>query len=67
MNIKKFFNRSFFFNQWFFSINLGDRTFQTKKFYRDLQDLITPAGVSFYQSDWDDSLTTFFHNTLGNC
>jgi len=46
-------------------LNLGERTFRTKQFYRDLQDLITPAGISFYQSDWDDSLTTFFHTALG--
>jgi len=46
-------------------LNLGDRTFRTKKFYRDLQDSITPAGISFYQSDWDDSLPAFFHNKLG--
>jgi len=45
-------------------LNLGERSFRTKEFYRELQDLITPAGISFYQSDWDDSLPAFFHNTL---
>ena len=49
-----------------YSLNLGERSFRTKEFYRELQDLITPAGISFYQSDWDDSLPAFFHNTLGN-
>lgn len=35
-----------------------------KRFYREMQDSITPAGLSFFQSDWDDSLTEFFHKTL---
>lgn len=36
-----------------------------KEFYRHFQDFITPAGLAFFQSDWDDSLTDFFHKTLG--
>jgi hypothetical protein len=35
-----------------------------KRFYKEFQDYITPAGLSFFQSDWDISLTDFFHKTL---
>nr|CAH0098953.1 unnamed protein product [Daphnia galeata] len=45
-------------------LELANRTFHTKKFYREFQDYITPAGLSFFQSDWDYTLTDFFHNTL---
>lgn len=34
------------------------------EFYRNYQDDITPAGLSFFQSDWDSSLTDFYHNIL---
>jgi len=47
--------------------NLTARTFSTYEFYRDLQDHMTPAGLSFFQSDWDRSLTPFFQNILGKC
>ncbi|XP_049829664.1 39S ribosomal protein L38, mitochondrial [Schistocerca gregaria] len=45
-------------------LRLTDRTFRTLDFYRERQDDITPAGLAFFQSDWDSSLTNFFHNTL---
>lgn len=45
-------------------LQLEERTFQTLDFYRERQDDITPAGLAFFQSDWDKSLTDFFHNTL---
>ena len=45
--------------------NLTARTFSTYDFYKDLQDFMTPAGLSFFQSDWDPSLTEFFHDVLG--
>ncbi|PSN54881.1 39S ribosomal protein L38 [Blattella germanica] len=45
-------------------LRLEDRTFQTLDFYRERQDYITPAGLAFFQSDWDTSLTDFFHNVL---
>lgn len=32
--------------------------------YRELQDVLTPAGLAWFQADWDSSLTDFFHNTL---
>nr|CAD7604724.1 unnamed protein product [Timema genevievae] len=43
---------------------LEERTFRTQDFYRERQDDLTPAGLAFFQSDWDPSLTDFFHNTL---
>lgn len=47
------------------SLTLSDRTFSTYDFYRDKQDEITPAGLAFFQSDWDYSLKNFYHNVLG--
>ncbi|KAJ9584581.1 hypothetical protein L9F63_021079 [Diploptera punctata] len=45
-------------------LHLEERTFQTLDFYRERQVDITPAGLAFYQSDWDATLTDFFHNVL---
>lgn len=45
-------------------MELDNRTFHTYDFYREHQDVLTPAGLSFFQSDWEPSLTDFFHNTL---
>ena len=47
-----------------FSHVLAERTFRTKEFYRQFEDQLTPAGLAFYQTDWDASLTDFFHKTL---
>lgn len=44
--------------------NLPQRTFNTLDFYRQRQDDITPAGLAFFQADWDQSLTDFYHNVL---
>ncbi|XP_042364018.1 39S ribosomal protein L38, mitochondrial [Plectropomus leopardus] len=44
--------------------SLADRTFKTVDFYRKHQDKITPAGLAFFQSHWDESVTDTFHNTL---
>ena len=44
---------------------LAERTFRTREFYRELQDTITPAGLAFFQADWDSSVTDFFHKELG--
>lgn len=44
---------------------LEDRNWSTKDFYKKYQDVITPAGLGFYQADWDDSLRDFYHNELG--
>lgn len=45
--------------------NLEKRTFSTLDFYRQYQDEITPAGLAFFQTDYDKSLTSFYHNVLG--
>ncbi|XP_059892149.1 39S ribosomal protein L38, mitochondrial [Gadus macrocephalus] len=44
--------------------SLTDRTFKTVDFYRKHQDSMTPAGLGFFQSQWDESVTNTFHNTL---
>lgn len=46
-------------------IDLEARTFSTLDFYRKYQENLTPAGLSFFQSDWDTSLTDFYHKELG--
>ncbi|TRY87619.1 hypothetical protein DNTS_026652, partial [Danionella cerebrum] len=43
---------------------LKQRTFRTLDFYRKHQDSITPAGLAFFQSQWDQSVTDTFHNLL---
>jgi len=43
---------------------LQERTFNTFDFYSKHQDQLTPAGLSFFQSDYDTSLRDFFHNKL---
>jgi len=43
---------------------LDKRTFSTFDFYRSHEDIITPAGLAFYQTDWDNSLTKFYHDQL---
>ncbi|XP_064466787.1 large ribosomal subunit protein mL38-like [Ornithodoros turicata] len=44
--------------------SLKQRTFKTYDFYKKYEDKITPAGLAFFQSVWDDSLMDFFHHTL---
>ncbi|XP_041829255.1 39S ribosomal protein L38, mitochondrial [Melanotaenia boesemani] len=44
--------------------SLMDRTFKTMDFYRKHQDHMTPAGLAFFQCQWDESVTNTFHNTL---
>ncbi|XP_053702900.1 39S ribosomal protein L38, mitochondrial [Synchiropus splendidus] len=44
--------------------SLMDRTFKTAEFYRKHQDHMTPAGLAFFQSQWDESVTKTFHDTL---
>ena len=43
-------------------VDLAKRTFKTRQFFDD--NKVTPAGLSFFQSDWDSTLTRFFHHTL---
>ncbi|XP_071958955.1 large ribosomal subunit protein mL38-like [Antedon mediterranea] len=44
--------------------NSHSRTFSTLEFYKRYQDIITPAGVNFFQCRWDRSVTTVFHRQL---
>lgn len=44
--------------------DLEKRTFSTLDFYRKYQDDITPAGLAFFQSNWDRSVTDVYHNVL---
>lgn len=44
--------------------DLSARSFSTLDFYRAHQDDLTPAGLAFFQSDWDSSLTAVYHNQL---
>ena len=43
---------------------LNERTFSTNQFYIENSENIKPAGLAFFQSDWDESLTDFFHHKL---
>ena len=43
-------------------MDLNLRTFNTRDFFD--QNPITPATLAFFQSDWDSTLTDFYHNTL---
>ncbi|KAE8750869.1 hypothetical protein FOCC_FOCC002297 [Frankliniella occidentalis] len=41
------------------------RTFSTLEFYKPRQDLLTPAGLAFCQTDYDYSVKKTFHEILG--
>ncbi|XP_024120245.1 39S ribosomal protein L38, mitochondrial [Oryzias melastigma] len=45
-------------------LSLQERTFKTLDFYRKHQDHMTPAGLAFFQSQWDESVTDTFHAVL---
>ncbi|XP_058061900.1 large ribosomal subunit protein mL38 [Anopheles bellator] len=45
--------------------SLPERTFRTLDFYRTHQERITPAGLAFFQCDWDATLPAFYHEKLG--
>ncbi|XP_048769606.2 39S ribosomal protein L38, mitochondrial-like isoform X2 [Ostrea edulis] len=47
--------------------SLKERTFKTFDFYEKHQDHLTPAGVSFFQSEHDESIRELFWNKLGDC
>ncbi|KAH8871563.1 39S ribosomal protein L38, mitochondrial [Schistosoma japonicum] len=42
----------------------SERGFNTLEFYRSLQDEITPAGLVFFQSIWDESVRSYFRYNL---
>lgn len=52
------------YNQSKDTIDLQSRTFQTVDFFEEQKSNLTPAGLSFFQSDWDSTLTKFFHDEL---
>ncbi|XP_017556607.1 39S ribosomal protein L38, mitochondrial [Pygocentrus nattereri] len=43
---------------------LKQRSFKTVEFYKKHEGLITPAGLAFFQSQWDESVTSTFHTLL---
>lgn len=45
-------------------LNLKERDWKTLDFYRKHQDHLTPAGLAFFQADWDHTLKEFYYNTL---
>ncbi|CAL1687249.1 unnamed protein product [Lasius platythorax] len=45
-------------------LNLEERNWKTLEFYKKHQDQMTPAGLAFFQSDWDSSLKEFYYDTL---
>jgi len=50
------------------SHSLKMRTFSTFDFYRKHEDAMTPAGLAFFQCQWDSSVTWVFHQLLSkNC
>ncbi|KAM6297545.1 large ribosomal subunit protein mL38 [Aegotheles albertisi] len=44
--------------------SLKMRTFSTFDFYRKHEDAMTPAGLAFFQCQWDSSVTWVFHQLL---
>lgn len=42
------------------------RTFSNENFYRVHQKNLTPAGLSFFQSVWDSSVTKLFHKMFNS-
>lgn len=47
-----------------YSLELKDRSFKTLEFYRERQDKLTPAGLSFFQCNWDPTARKIFHEIL---
>ncbi|XP_072312490.1 large ribosomal subunit protein mL38 [Eucyclogobius newberryi] len=45
-------------------LSLEQRSFQTLDWYRKHQEHMTPAGLAFFQSQWDPSVTHTFHQAL---
>lgn len=43
---------------------LNDRTFVSRDWYKKYEDVITPAGLAFHQTDWDMTLTKVYHEKL---
>ncbi|CAL7943985.1 unnamed protein product [Xylocopa violacea] len=45
-------------------LQLQERNWNTLEFYRKYQDDLTPAGLAFFQSDWDPTVKEFYHSAL---
>ncbi|KOC61450.1 39S ribosomal protein L38, mitochondrial [Habropoda laboriosa] len=45
-------------------LQLKERNWNTLEFYRKYQDHLTPAGLAFFQSDWDPTVKEFYHSAL---
>ncbi|CAD1470413.1 unnamed protein product [Heterotrigona itama] len=45
-------------------LRLKERDWNTLEFYRKYQDHLTPAGLAFFQSDWDPTVKEFYHSVL---
>ncbi|XP_003484651.1 39S ribosomal protein L38, mitochondrial [Bombus impatiens] len=45
-------------------LQLKERNWNTLEFYRKYQDYLTPAGLAFFQSDWDPTVREFYHSVL---
>jgi len=45
-------------------LNLVERDWKTYDFMRKHQDYLTPAGLAFFQSEYDRTLKDFYHNEL---
>ncbi len=44
--------------------DLAKRTFRNGEFYERFSSDLAPAGLAFFQSDYDPSLKEFYHHTL---
>ncbi|KAF2353069.1 Phosphatidylethanolamine-binding protein [Trinorchestia longiramus] len=45
--------------------DLRERSFSTEAWYRQHEDLLTPGGLCWFNSDWDISLDHYYQHTLG--
>ncbi|KAJ8664715.1 hypothetical protein QAD02_006377 [Eretmocerus hayati] len=45
-------------------VQLVERNWKTYDFMKKHQDYVTPAGLAFFQADYDPSLKDFYHSTL---
>uniref|UniRef100_A0A069DTB0 Large ribosomal subunit protein mL38 n=1 Tax=Panstrongylus megistus TaxID=65343 RepID=A0A069DTB0_9HEMI len=45
---------------------LEERNFSTYEFYKERQKSLTPAGLSFFTADWDQTVTEYFNKTFSS-
>lgn len=46
------------------SVSFEQRNFSNKKFFAKYEEQLVPVGLSFFQTEWDLSVRSYFHNTL---